>query len=171
MAAPAYPISVADETSPLYAVIDDKKSSSTPENREVVLVTNPSYATTKVSSSSTPENREVTFVTNPSYSTTKVPSTSTTENREVDLVNNPSYSTTKIPSTSTPYTNAEDPHFYEDVSMITHTAKTKSKCSTSKPSTVTRDHSSKNVEDNVYEDASSAAYKVGKTKFKISHFN
>ena len=183
MAAPAYPLSVADE--PLYAVIDDKKPSSTPENKEVDLVTNPSYAATKVPSSSTPENREVALVNNP---TTKVPSTSTPENREVDFVTNPSYAATKVPSTYTPdnrevvlvnnlshstievtpYTNAEDPHFYEDVSMITYTAKTKSKCSTSKPSTVTRDHSSKNVEDNVYEDASSAAYKVGKTKFKIS---
>ena len=72
-------------------------------------------------------------------------------------------STIKVPSTSTPYANAEDPHFYEDASMITYTAKTESKCSTSKPSTVT-----KNTEDNVYEDVSSAVYKVGKTKFKIS---
>ena len=138
-------------------------SSSTPENREVAPVTNSSYATTKVCSSSTPENREVDLVNNSFYSTTKDLSSSTPENREVDFVNNPSYSTIKVPSTSTPYANAEDPHFYEDASMITYTAKTESKCSTSKPSTVT-----KNTEDNVYEDVSSAVYKVGKTKFKIS---
>ena len=162
-----------------------KKTSSIPENREVAHVTNPSYSTTKVSSSSTPKNKEVAPVTNSSYATTKVSSSSTPENREDNLVTNPSYAATKVPSTYnpenrevdlvnnstievTPYTNAEDPHFYEDVSNITYTAKTKSKCSTSKPSTATRDHSSNNTEDNVYEDASSAAYKVGKTKFKIS---
>ena len=95
-------MSVVNETFLLYDMTENKKLSSTPENREVHLVNNPSYSTTKVSSTSIPENREVHLVNNPSYSTTKVPSTSIPENREVHLVNNPSYSTTKVPSTSTP---------------------------------------------------------------------
>ena len=95
-------MSVVNETFLLYDMTENKKLSSTPENREVHLVNNPSYSTVKVPSTSTPENREVHLVNNPSYSTTKVSSTSTPENREVHLVNNPSYSTIKVPSTSTP---------------------------------------------------------------------
>ena len=93
-----YTYSVVDETFPLYAMIDNKKLSSTQENKEVVLVNKPSYSTTKDLSTSTPENREVDLVNNPFYSTTKDLSSSTPENREVVLVTNPSYS---IPSSST----------------------------------------------------------------------
>ena len=97
-----YTYSVVDETFPLYAMIDNKKLSSTQENKEAVLVNKPSYSTTKDLSTSTPENREVDLVNNPFYSTTKDLSSSTPENREVVLINNPSYSTTKVPSPSTP---------------------------------------------------------------------
>ena len=97
-----YTYSVVDETFPLYAMIANKKLSSTQENKEVVLVNKPSYSTTKDLSTSTPENREVDLVNNPFYSTTKDLSSSTPENREVVLINNPSYSTTKVPSPSTP---------------------------------------------------------------------